>query len=100
MNINFKTATKPFIGALALIIATPFNAMAQAGPEEIVVTARKREESLQDVPISISAFSADQMQAMGLSSNNDVAAMTVPHLPILRNWPILSTVEWAGTGGA
>jgi iron complex outermembrane receptor protein len=76
LKSTFKTALKPFIGALALTILAPFNSWA-AATEEIVVTARKREESLQDVPISISAFSADQMQAMGLSSNNDVAAMTV-----------------------
>jgi iron complex outermembrane receptor protein len=77
LKATILTATKPFIGALALIIATPFNAMAQAGPEEIVVTARKREESLQDVPISITAFGADQIQSMGLTNNNDIATMTV-----------------------
>jgi iron complex outermembrane receptor protein len=77
LKATILTATKSFMGALALIITTPFNAMAQAGPEEIVVTARKREESLQDVPISITAFSADQLQSMGLSNNNDVATMTV-----------------------
>ncbi|MCP4929215.1 MAG: TonB-dependent receptor [Gammaproteobacteria bacterium] len=45
--------------------------------DEIVVTARKREESLQDVPISITAFSADQLQSMGLNNNDAVATMTV-----------------------
>ena len=34
--------------------------------EEIVVTARKTEEGLQDVPISISAFSGDQMRERGI----------------------------------
>ncbi|MGI9289747.1 MAG: TonB-dependent receptor [Gammaproteobacteria bacterium] len=76
MNFNIKTAAWPFIGTLALTIAVPFNLNAQ-NTEEIVVTARKREESLQEVPISITAFSADQLQSMGLSNNNDVATMTV-----------------------
>lgn len=34
--------------------------------EEIVVTAQKREENLQDVPISIQAFSADTLDAKGI----------------------------------
>ena len=33
--------------------------------EEVVVTARKREESLQDTPIAISAFTGDNMEARG-----------------------------------
>lgn len=34
--------------------------------EEIIVTAQKREENLQDVPISVSAFSAGQLDARGI----------------------------------
>src|SRR3546814_12211561 len=33
--------------------------------EEIVVTARRREESLQDVPISVTAFTADALDQKG-----------------------------------
>ena len=36
-----------------------------AGLEEVTVTARRREESLRDVPIAVSAFSADQIEATG-----------------------------------
>lgn len=36
--------------------------------EEVVVTAQKREQNLQDVPISISAFSAEKLDAMGIGS--------------------------------
>jgi iron complex outermembrane receptor protein len=45
--------------------------------EELVVTARKTEESLQDVPISITAFGAEQLQEMGVTNNEGVALMTV-----------------------
>lgn len=36
-----------------------------AGLEEVTVTARRREESLQDVPIAVSAFSAERIAATG-----------------------------------
>jgi iron complex outermembrane receptor protein len=70
---NHRTA--PFIlGALSLLFTMP--ALAQdeeteetAGAssvlmEEVTVTARKREESGQQVPISVSAFSGEQMEAL------------------------------------
>ena len=48
-----------------------------AGVTEIIVTARKREESLQGVPLSIAAFSAEQLQGRGLLSDYDIANFTV-----------------------
>jgi iron complex outermembrane receptor protein len=41
--------------------------------EEIVVTARFREENLQEIPLSISAFSADMLAANGATSVIDVS---------------------------
>lgn len=43
---------------------------------EIVITARKREESLQDVPIAVTAISGDVMEQRGLASVRDIAAIT------------------------
>ena len=59
----------------AVGFAVPVEIAAQA-LEEVVVTARKREENLQQVPISISAFTSEQMQARGITNNYDVAAFT------------------------
>ena len=44
--------------------------------EEIVVTATKRAESLQDVPLSIAAFSGEQMRERGIQNNYDIANFT------------------------
>lgn len=41
--------------------------------EEIVVVARKREESLQEVPISISTFNAEDLMIQGIDSMEDIA---------------------------
>jgi iron complex outermembrane receptor protein len=41
--------------------------------EKVVVTARRREESLQDVPVSVTAFTADQLSKQGIP---DLVALT------------------------
>ena len=44
--------------------------------EEIVVTARKREESIQDAPLSIQAFNAEQLEERGVQNVADIAKYT------------------------
>ncbi len=44
--------------------------------EEVVVTARKREENVQDVPISISAHSGDQLESLGIENTAEIARIT------------------------
>ena len=44
--------------------------------EELVVTARKKEESLQETALSITAFSAESLQEAGATNNYDVALLT------------------------
>ncbi len=51
------------------------------GLEEIVVTAQKRSESLQDTPISIQAFGADLLAQRGIDSLDDLLS-NVPNLTI------------------
>ena len=49
---------------------------AQVGDQDIVVTARRREETLQDVPVAISAVSGDTIERRGLNSVSEVARLT------------------------
>lgn len=44
--------------------------------EEVLVTARKRQESLQDVPVSITPFTAQDMAQRGYTGMEDIAAAT------------------------
>jgi iron complex outermembrane receptor protein len=44
--------------------------------EEVLVTARKREESLQDIPVSLSVFDAGDIQAADLKNLQDVSNLT------------------------
>jgi iron complex outermembrane receptor protein len=50
---------------------------AAAGLEEIMVTARRREEELQDVPIAITAFSGEQLRLVGTSNIGELT-LAVP----------------------
>ena len=56
----------------ALMISLPVLAQealpAEEGNLDIIVTAQRRSESVQDVPIAISAFSSDQLEAQGVSN--------------------------------
>ena len=47
--------------------------------EEVVVTAQKREQSLQDVPISVTAFTANVIDRAGITDFSDYA-MKTPNL--------------------
>ncbi|USA42660.1 TonB-dependent receptor [Spongiibacter taiwanensis] len=52
--------------------------------EEVVVTAQKREENLQEVPISISAFSPAKLDAFGIDDIQDLERIT-PGLTITNS---------------
>ena len=59
--------------ATAVILATASNVSLSAQLlEEIVVTATKRQESIQDIAISVSALSGEQINALGLSDMQDI----------------------------
>ena len=57
--------------------------------EEIVVTARKKEESLKDAPVIITAFGSEQIEQLDITSIDDLSRYT----------PGLQTSETSGVNG-
>ena len=56
---------------------------AWGGLEEVVVTAQKREESLQSVPLAVTAMGAEQLEALGITSLSRLADAAVPGLTVM-----------------
>lgn len=78
MKSVVSVATFIAVTATGLFTAAPTLAQEQGALaiEEILVTARKRDESLQDVPVAVSAFSAADIVDRGMRGIDDVARNT------------------------
>jgi iron complex outermembrane receptor protein len=63
--------------------------------EEIVVTAQKREQSLQDVGISVSAFSGEQLRDLGMTRTVDITQQ-VPGLQLFTFSPAFTVFSLRG----
>ncbi|WP_422059649.1 TonB-dependent receptor [Sphingopyxis sp.] len=63
---------------------TPAGAEETRGAEDIIVTARRRDERLQDVPIAISAITGDTLREQNITNIQD-AAKLVPTLLVGRS---------------
>ena len=62
---------------LAVLVLAGGDAWAQGSIlEEVVVTAQKREQSIQDVGIAITAFTGEQIDKLGLITSTDLVAMS------------------------
>lgn len=59
--------------AAVTVLINPITLQAQGALEEIVVTAQRREQSLQEVPISIEAISADEIRQQGYRDMDQLA---------------------------
>jgi len=68
-----------------------------AGPglEEIVVTAERREESIQDVPITIQAITGEQLQQLNVSTVEDVVKL-LPNVQLASNGPGMGNIYMRG----
>lgn len=78
-------------GSVAAILSVAGPALAQQQApdrsvtviEELVVTAQKREEALQDVPIAVSAFTQESLEAQGIEGGPDLQ-QSIPNVSFSR----------------
>jgi iron complex outermembrane recepter protein len=89
------------LGIAALVALVSGSASAQqtaagtaqsVGPEEIIVTARRREESLQEVPISVTALSAAQLETLNVRTLEDITALA-PNIKVNAGRATSSTIN-------
>lgn len=73
MSTFIRRLAHPVAVAVAAALAA---ASVHAQVEEIVVTARKTEERLQDVPLSVSAFSSETLEESGSRDIFDITRLT------------------------
>lgn len=99
-NLNlFKRNPKWILWASVIAGVAQVNSSHAFELEEIVVTAQKRETSLQDTPIAISAFSGDGLEELGIDSAEDLARF-VPGADFSSNGGAISiTIRGVGSDG-
>jgi iron complex outermembrane recepter protein len=97
---NLRVHSSSLAAAVGLLLAAPVAPLAQSAPQEsasdaidtIVVTARRREESIQDVPVAVSAFNeADLRELQARTLDNLQGA--VPNTNIVQGRGSASSVN-------
>lgn len=73
MNRNLILAV---VGLTCIAVSLPEQRVMAQGLEEIIVTARKREENLQEIPIAITAISAADIQEADITGLEDVSNLS------------------------
>jgi len=100
------TSSKAFAVVLAIlstqawgqaVTQTVSNPSSSVSLEEIVVTAEKRRENLQDVPIAITSVTASQIQARGIDDVRDLSSAVVSLNVSDQTGHILPTLRGVGT---
>tara|TARA_R110000765_G_scaffold163739_1_gene268694 strand:+ start:482 stop:757 length:276 start_codon:yes stop_codon:yes gene_type:complete len=84
MISKFRNATKTSLLALTIAaVAGAASAPVYAQNSEIVVTARKASENIQDAPITLTAFSGEIFAKEGLAEFAQIANLT-PNFKVQR----------------
>ena len=94
INMKNKLTTRPFLKltklSVAMICVTSTNSFADQTInkelDEIVVVAQKRAQSIQDVPVTISAYDGDFLESLGIGELDTLSEIT-PGLVIQEQSP-------------
>jgi len=86
------------IGAAGASAQTAETTVADASDGDIIVTARRRDESSQNVPLSLSAFGAAQLEAQGITTVKDLQHL-IPGLQYSDRGTLQTELTIRGVGG-
>lgn len=79
---RIRTATRLALGTVAALgTLQTARAAAEDGLQEIVVTAQRRAQTLEDVPVAVSALSGQELADRGIRTANEIAA-TIPNVTL------------------
>ena len=91
-----KRNKRSIVTAVATIVGAAMTAPVMAQLEEVIVTATKRSESLQDVPMSISAMSGRQIQNLAIDNLEELSTM-IPNFTVSDTLTV-SQITMRGVG--
>ena len=104
-NPKISAAVGAILGAPASMIAfaAPADQASETaadtgGLQEVIVTANRRAENLQDVPITIQAMSGDTLKQLNVTGFNDLLKYT-PNVTFSGNGPGTGNIFMRGLGG-
>ena len=94
-SIQKKLIVTSMATALGLVVGAPIALGQQASLEEIIVTARQRSESSQDIPMTIQSLSGDDIQKRGITTLEDFSRF-VGNLSVQTTAPGQNTIVFRG----
>ncbi|MGI9289510.1 MAG: TonB-dependent receptor [Pseudomonadales bacterium] len=97
MTVFSNTRLPYFVLVICSCLLTSALAQAQLQLEEVIVTTQKREQSLQDVAISVSVVGGDVLRDANLNSLNDMQVM-VPNFKMTDNNVVATWIYIRGIG--
>ncbi len=93
MSVTRNFPVKPLVAAV-VVGSTLAADWAAAQIEEVLVTAQRRTESAQDVPVSLTAYSAEDLKIVNITRSSELAAQTPNMVAVDGNFglsaPIIS----------
>jgi len=96
---RMSTSSRVAVFAIAMSLIFPAVSLAQSvALDEIVVTAQRREENMQNVPVSITAFTGADLERAGIQDVTDLS-LQVPGLAVTSTGPAQTEVIIRGMPG-
>jgi iron complex outermembrane recepter protein len=99
-NTKIAVAVSAALGAcgygnVAVAQTAPAAAATETGLEEIIVTAQRRTESIQDVPMTIQALSGLQLEQLNVTTIEE-AVKLLPNVSVASNGPGMGEIQMRG----